>query len=62
MAKEKIQIDYSQKVLEIQNLQQHFKTGFGKRKIINKAVDGVTFDVYKREWCCCWYWLSREFK
>ena len=49
MAKEKVQIDYSQKVLEIQNLQQHFKTGFGKRKIINKAVDGVTFDVYKRE-------------
>ena len=49
MEKEKVQIDYSQKVLEIQNLQQHFKTGFGKRKIINKAVDGVTFDVYKRE-------------
>jgi oligopeptide transport system ATP-binding protein len=49
MAKEIVKIDYSQKVLEIQNLQQHFKTGFGKRKIINKAVDGVTFDVYKRE-------------
>jgi oligopeptide transport system ATP-binding protein len=49
MAKEKVKIDYSQKVLEIQNLQQHFKTGFGKRRIINKAVDGVTFDVYKRE-------------
>jgi oligopeptide transport system ATP-binding protein len=49
MEKDKVKIDYSQKVLEIQNLQQHFKTGFGKRKIVNKAVDGVTFDVYKRE-------------
>lgn len=49
MAKEKIEIDYAHKVLEIQDLQQHFKTGFGKRKIVNKAVDGVTFDIFKCE-------------
>jgi oligopeptide transport system ATP-binding protein len=49
MLKEKVQIDYTQKVLELNNVQQHFKTGFGKRKIIVKAVDGVSFDVYKRE-------------
>jgi oligopeptide transport system ATP-binding protein len=49
MLKEKVQIDYTQKVLELENVQQHFKTGFGKRKIIVKAVDGVSFDVYKRE-------------
>jgi oligopeptide transport system ATP-binding protein len=49
MVKEKVQIDYTQKVLELENVQQHFKTGFGKRKIIVKAVDGVSFDVYKRE-------------
>lgn len=36
-------------VLNVVNLKQHFKTGSGKYKIYNKAVDGVTFDIRKGE-------------
>lgn len=35
-----------EKLLEVQNLKQHFKTG---RHSVVKAVDGVTFDIYKGE-------------
>ncbi|GAA5416637.1 oligopeptide transport ATP-binding protein OppF [Paraliobacillus ryukyuensis] len=35
-----------EKLLEIKNLKQHFRTG---RKSVVKAVDGLTFDVYKGE-------------
>lgn len=42
-------IDYSQKVLEVKNLKQYFKVGVGGKKMVVKAVDGVSFDVYKRE-------------
>ncbi|HPT89441.1 MAG TPA: hypothetical protein PLY84_03565, partial [Bacilli bacterium] len=42
-------IDYNQKVLEVRNLYQHFKVGTGSRKLVVKAVDGVSFDIYKRE-------------
>ncbi|MCL6570832.1 MAG: ATP-binding cassette domain-containing protein [Bacillus sp. (in: Bacteria)] len=35
-----------EKLLEVKNLQKHFSVG---RKNIIKAVDGVTFDVYKGE-------------
>lgn len=42
-------IDYNQKVLEVRNLYQHFKVGIGSRKLVVKAVDGVSFDIYKRE-------------
>jgi oligopeptide transport system ATP-binding protein len=36
-------------ILRVTDLKQHFKTGTGKYKIYNKAVDGVTFDVKKGE-------------
>lgn len=42
-------IDYSQKVLEVKDLKQYFKVGVGSRKMIIKAVDGISFDIYKRE-------------
>ncbi|MCP8615578.1 ABC transporter ATP-binding protein [Salirhabdus salicampi] len=35
-----------EKLLEVKNLKQHFKTG---RKNVIKAVDGITFDIYKGE-------------
>jgi oligopeptide transport system ATP-binding protein len=36
-------------VLKVVNLKQHFKTGVGKYKIYNRAVDGVSFEVKKGE-------------
>lgn len=41
--------DYNTKVLEVKDLQQHFKVGTGKNKLKVKAVDGVNFTVYKKE-------------
>ncbi|WP_077623056.1 ABC transporter ATP-binding protein [Sediminibacillus massiliensis] len=35
-----------EKLLEVKNLKQHFKTG---RKSVVKAIDGITFDIYKGE-------------
>ena len=32
-------------VLDVRNLQQHFKSGWGKRKIVVKAVDGIDFTI-----------------
>ncbi|MCU0105472.1 ATP-binding cassette domain-containing protein [Acholeplasma vituli] len=43
------EVDYSKKVLEVKNLKKHFYIGAGKTKITNRAVDDVTFDIYKRE-------------
>lgn len=45
----KSKIDYTQKVLEVEGLKQHFKSGIGKRKLSVKAVSGISFDIYKRE-------------
>lgn len=42
-------IDRNTKVLEVQNLKKHFYHGSGKNKLTIPAVDGLTFDVYKRE-------------
>ncbi|NLW21926.1 MAG: ATP-binding cassette domain-containing protein [Tissierellia bacterium] len=36
-------------LLEVKNLKQYFKSGFGRRKIIVKAVDGVSFKIRKGE-------------
>ena len=36
-------------ILKVDNLKQHFKTGTGKYKIYNKAVDGVSFEVRRGE-------------
>ncbi|AIO18372.1 Oligopeptide transport ATP-binding protein OppF [Candidatus Izimaplasma bacterium HR1] len=42
-------VDYSHKVLEVENLKKHFYHGVGRNKLVIPAVDGLTFDVYKRE-------------
>ena len=36
-------------VLEVKNLQQHFTSGFGRNKIVVKAVDGISFKIKKGE-------------
>src|SRR6056297_2136673 len=36
-------------VLSVKNLKQHFTSGFGKNKLVVKAVDGISFDIYKGE-------------
>ncbi|WP_066496273.1 ABC transporter ATP-binding protein [Abyssisolibacter fermentans] len=38
-----------QPVLEVKNLKQHFSSGFGKKKIVVKAVDGISFKISKGE-------------
>lgn len=47
--KNKNNVDYDVKILEVKNLKKHFHVGTGKNKLIVPAVDDVTFDVYKRE-------------
>jgi len=42
-------MDNKQPVLSVRNLKQHFKSGFGKNKLVVKAVDGIDFDIYKGE-------------
>jgi len=36
-------------VLEVRNLKQYFKSGFGKSKIVVKAVDDISFKIRKGE-------------
>lgn len=36
-------------ILSVKNLKQYFKSGFGRNKLIVKAVDDVSFDIYKGE-------------
>ena len=36
-------------ILSVRNLKTHFSTGIGKNKLTVKAVDGVSFDIYKGE-------------
>src|SRR5690554_3482584 len=42
-------IDYNEKVLQVKNLKTFFKVGSGNQKIKIKAVNDISFDVYKRE-------------
>ncbi len=42
-------IDFKEKVLQVKNLKKYFQVGSGKRKLMIPAVDGVTFDIFKRE-------------
>lgn len=42
-------IDYDTKVLQVKNLRKYFRVGAGRRKLLIPAVDGVTFNVHKRE-------------
>ncbi len=36
-------------VLSVRGLKKHFKTGIGRNKLLIKAVDDVSFDIYKGE-------------
>lgn len=38
-----------QPILIVDNLHQHFKSGWGKRKVVVRAVDGVNFHINKGE-------------
>lgn len=49
MANVNSNVDYNTKILEIDGLKKHFVHGTGKNKLIIPAVDGLKFDVYKRE-------------
>lgn len=41
--------DHRETILKVQGLKQYFKTGFGKNKIVVKAVDDVSFEIKKGE-------------
>ncbi len=36
-------------VLQVKNLKQHFSSGFGKKKVVVKAVDDISFNIYRGE-------------
>lgn len=36
-------------ILEVKNLKQYFKSGFGKKRVVTKAVDGISFEIYQGE-------------
>jgi len=36
-------------ILKVNNLKQYFKSGFGRNKILVKAVDDVSFEIKKGE-------------
>lgn len=47
--KNEISNDESMPVLSVKNLKKHFKSGYGKQKLVVKAVDNVSFDIYRGE-------------
>jgi len=38
-----------EKVLELKNVRQYFSSGWGRKKVVVKAVHNISFDVYKGE-------------
>lgn len=48
-AVEKQNIDPNGPILSVRNLKQYFVSGHGKNKLVVKAVDDVSFDIYKGE-------------
>jgi ABC-type oligopeptide transport system ATPase subunit len=36
-------------VLSVRNLKQYFRSGRGKNKLVVKAIDDVSFDIFKGE-------------
>ncbi|HAQ56478.1 MAG TPA: hypothetical protein DCR44_03645 [Acholeplasmatales bacterium] len=38
-----------EEILRVVGLKQYFKSGSGRNKIVNKAVDGISFEIYKGE-------------
>lgn len=49
MAKRVIDTTQETPVLSLRNLKMYFKSGRGKNKLVVKAVDDVSFDIYKGE-------------
>lgn len=47
--KEKNNEESQKPILEVRNLKQYFTSGFGRRKLVVKAVDDISFDIYKGE-------------
>jgi len=43
------QTQNTEPILSVRHLKQHFKTGIGRGKLVVKAVDDVSFDIYKGE-------------
>lgn len=43
--------DYTnqEKILEVKNMRQYFSSGWGKNKVVVKAVHNISFDIYKGE-------------
>lgn len=42
-------VDRGEPILKVRNLKQYFESGYGKNKVVVKAVDDVSFDIYKGE-------------
>lgn len=42
-------VDKGEPILKVRNLKQYFESGYGKSKVVVKAVDDVSFDIYKGE-------------
>ena len=42
-------VDKGEPILRVENLCQHFTSGFGKSKVVVKAVNDISFDIYKGE-------------
>ncbi len=38
-----------EKVLELKNVRQYFSSGWGRKKVVVKAVHNISFDIYKGE-------------
>ena len=43
------QFDPNEPILSVRNLKQYFVSGHGKNKLVVKAVDDISFDIYKGE-------------
>lgn len=42
-------IDYQEKVLQVKSLKQYFTSGIGKNRLTVKAVDDISFDIFRGE-------------
>jgi len=44
-----IKLNNKDVILKVENLKQYFRSGSGKNRIVVKAVDDITFDIYRGE-------------
>lgn len=42
-------VEKGEPILKVRNLKQYFESGYGSKKVVVKAVDDVSFDIYKGE-------------